>query len=468
MIKVLVVEDDHLVRRGFIAIMPWFKHGMEVVGETVNGAKALEFLSEHEVDLLITDMAMPVMSGIELMQQVKLLYSHIQIVVLTFHQDFELIQEALRLGALDYIIKVELEYEQMDNVLQRIVDRIHSIPPTDSSDQHRNGIKRTKIEVDSIFTIASLSMHPNKLLIDKFSKEEDFILSKLDDKHWWIEGKGEQDSTIITKRLLDYISPYPDWVLVRCDGAHGLEKEGVKQALRGYLEISLFYMYRNGIRLYKHNVDLLKEQNEISKQKLYELGDRWSSVDWMIDPIVFVSLLDEMAELQLPVARLESIFYMAVSSWRRLLSINLFDGVDYNHYYCWEDWVLWLTYIRKQVYNNQHHLPYSEEIVLCVRKACAYIQHELQSELHLADVAKEVGISRSYFSRCFRDIVGKTFNYYVRDLRIDRAKMMLKQTNKSIGWIASESGYPNEKYFCKVFGDLTGMQPREFRIKGGG
>src|SRR5690349_234280 len=107
MIKVLVVDDDHLVRRGFISMMPWGKYGLEVVGEAGNGRKALEFLAEQNVDLLITDLAMPVMSGIELMKQVKQTKRDIHMVVLTFHQDFELIQEALRLGALDYITKVE-------------------------------------------------------------------------------------------------------------------------------------------------------------------------------------------------------------------------------------------------------------------------------------------------------------------------------------------------------------------------
>lgn len=124
MIKVLVVDDDHLVRKGFILMMPWAEHGLEVVGEAGNGRKALEFMDSHEVDLLITDLAMPVMSGIDLMRNVKRRYPNVHMVVLTFHQDFELIQEALRLGAIDYITKVELEHEKMDQVLQRIVHKI--------------------------------------------------------------------------------------------------------------------------------------------------------------------------------------------------------------------------------------------------------------------------------------------------------------------------------------------------------
>jgi two-component system, response regulator YesN len=61
-IRVLIVDDDKLARKGLISIMPWSDHGMVVVGEAANGAKALEFLEQHEVDLMFVDLSMPVMS----------------------------------------------------------------------------------------------------------------------------------------------------------------------------------------------------------------------------------------------------------------------------------------------------------------------------------------------------------------------------------------------------------------------
>ncbi|MCS7462102.1 response regulator [Paenibacillus doosanensis] len=255
MMKVLVVDDDHLVRKGFIFMMPWNDYGLEVVGEAGNGRKALEFLEHTQVDLLITDLAMPVMSGLDLMRAVKERYRDVAMVVLTFHQDFEFIQEALRLGALDYITKVELEHEHMGEVLKRIVGKMKELAPA----------------------------------------------------------------------------------------ADRLELPGA-----------------------------LKEDGE-------EEG------------------------------------------------------------------------------------PYSAEVKACVTKAVQIIHEELQEELHLPDVARRVNMSRSYFSRCFRDIVGKTFNDYIREMRVNRAKELLARTEKTIGWIATQSGYPNEKYFGKVFRDIAGVLPSEFR-----
>lgn len=75
MIKVLIVDDDKLVRKGISSAMPWNEFNMEVVGEASNGAKALDFLETQPVDLMLTDLAMPVMSGIELMRTARQLLS---------------------------------------------------------------------------------------------------------------------------------------------------------------------------------------------------------------------------------------------------------------------------------------------------------------------------------------------------------------------------------------------------------
>lgn len=257
MYKVLVVDDDHLVRKGFIGMMPWKKYGFEVAGEAGSGKKALELLTRERMDVLITDLAMPLMSGIELFREVKKLYPHMHTVVLTFHQDFELIQESLRLGAIDYITKTELEHEQMDEVLARIRTRIDEKSPRNAP------------------------------------------------------GAG----------LPSNIPP---------ESAAGAD---------------------------------------------------------------------------------------------------------------------------------------SDELLISVRKALDFMNSKFDHELTLSLVAKEANMSRSYFARCIKEFTGKTFQEHLREIRISYARTMLEQTRKPIYWIAAKSGYPNEKYFCKVFKAVTGMLPSEYRKK---
>jgi two-component system response regulator YesN len=96
-------------------------------------------------------------------------------------------------------------------------------------------------------------------------------------------------------------------------------------------------------------------------------------------------------------------------------------------------------------------------------RAVDYINENLSVDLKLTEVAEEVHISRSYFSECFKNIVGKTFNEYLRDERIEFSKSLLYHTNEPIYKIAEKCGYPDEKYFSKVFRKKVGMLPSEIR-----
>ena len=86
--KVLVVEDDKLARKGLISIMDWGKYGFEVVGDVQNGRKALEFLKDNEVDIVFTDIDMPEIDGIELMKRCKKEYPEVKFVVFSMYEDF--------------------------------------------------------------------------------------------------------------------------------------------------------------------------------------------------------------------------------------------------------------------------------------------------------------------------------------------------------------------------------------------
>ena len=93
MIKVYVVDDEKLVRRGIIGLIDWERYGMEVVGDTGSSEEALDFLRRQETDILFSDLEMPGLSGIAFLQEVKKIRPGIQIVVLTMHQEFELIRK---------------------------------------------------------------------------------------------------------------------------------------------------------------------------------------------------------------------------------------------------------------------------------------------------------------------------------------------------------------------------------------
>lgn len=124
MIHTIIVDDEIYARKGLISVLPWEKVGFKIVGEASSGEKALEFLKSNRVDVVFTDLTMPGMSGFEFMKELQSEYPEMKAVVLTCHQDFGFIQEAMRLGAIDYIVKTQLEKEKLEEVLERISTRI--------------------------------------------------------------------------------------------------------------------------------------------------------------------------------------------------------------------------------------------------------------------------------------------------------------------------------------------------------
>jgi len=124
MIRALIVDDESLVRKGLRLTVPWRDYGIEIVGEAATGERALEFMRERPVELLLTDITMPGMSGLELTKRLKGEYPAVKVVILTCHQDFDYAQEALRLGAIDYIVKTQFENMNLEAAMERIRDAV--------------------------------------------------------------------------------------------------------------------------------------------------------------------------------------------------------------------------------------------------------------------------------------------------------------------------------------------------------
>ena len=108
--NVMIVIDN--ARKGLIAIMDWEKYGFKVAGDVQNGRKALEFLRTHPVDIVFTDIDMPEIDGLELMQMCKEEFPDIKFVIFSVYENFSYAQTAIRMGALDYISKISFSPEE--------------------------------------------------------------------------------------------------------------------------------------------------------------------------------------------------------------------------------------------------------------------------------------------------------------------------------------------------------------------
>lgn len=105
MIKVLVVEDEEMIRKGIILTVDWAALDCVVVGEATNGIEALEAVNRYNPSLIITDLKMPQMDGIEFLQALRNMGNNAFVIILTAYDTFSYAQSALRLGAVDYLLK---------------------------------------------------------------------------------------------------------------------------------------------------------------------------------------------------------------------------------------------------------------------------------------------------------------------------------------------------------------------------
>jgi two-component system response regulator YesN len=463
MMNVLVVDDDKLVRKGLISAMPWHDFDLHVIGEAKNGEKALEFLAAAEVDLLLTDLAMPIMSGLELMRIVRKKYPHIFIVVLTLHQDFEYIQEALRLGAIDYIAKVQLEEENFEEVLGRICGRIAEEKAKLEAQEKERGNEALRLDTGYAM-IAALSKDKERersiapIPVSQVLERE--IMPHL---RLWLP-VNEQDNAVVGKELAE-AAERTELCLLELSGLEGQAIPKVERLLIAYNAYGFFYDYREDIKVYSLSVHHIKElPPEVDKEALLSVREKGLSLEWVHKPALYEQLVEQLYELQMPTAQLVSELNQWIVEWNRIYqpaaSSSLEPPILAD---AWVQIEAWLRRTRQLLLEALGRPLYSTEVQDCIVKAVQLIHSGLAERLNVINICQQVNMSRSYFSQCFRDIMGATFNDYVRQLRVDKAKEYLTKTNKTIFWIAEHTGYADEKYFSRIFRKHTGLLPSEFR-----
>ena len=134
---VLLVEDDYSVREYLKQAIAWEENGYCVLGEADNGAEALELVRKELPDIMITDIQMPQMNGVELIHKISEEGYPTKSVVLSFYDDFEYVRDAMKYGAVDYVLKHQLSEENILNILNDIPElekseNVHTIKEENS------------------------------------------------------------------------------------------------------------------------------------------------------------------------------------------------------------------------------------------------------------------------------------------------------------------------------------------------
>lgn len=127
MYKVLLADDESLIKIGLMALIDWEDHGFEIAFTAESGEEAIAYLKNHQIDLLITDILMGEMSGLELIQEAKEFQPHLKSIVLTGYQEFGFIKQGLLLGIENYLVK-PVDEEELLTTIQSVGRKLNAEP----------------------------------------------------------------------------------------------------------------------------------------------------------------------------------------------------------------------------------------------------------------------------------------------------------------------------------------------------
>lgn len=161
MLKILIVDDELLVRIGLKSTLDWEKHDFTLVGEAKNGKEAFELFHKYQPDILLTDISMPGITGLDLIRELNNENPQLQSIILTHYEDFSYAQEAVSLGVLDYILKSNLTSQSLLQVLekarQKILSHDSSAGITSSFSEKKADFKLQKLDLEDLFSIPELT-----------------------------------------------------------------------------------------------------------------------------------------------------------------------------------------------------------------------------------------------------------------------------------------------------------------------
>lgn len=461
MIRVIIVEDDKLTRLGIISSVPWDEYHMKIVLDTGNPQKALEYLDSNQADLLLTDISMPIMSGIELIRHAKKRAPKLQFAVLTMHQNFDYIQEALRLGALDYICKSQLDQDEVKDIILQIKERYHSVlhTPTSSDRLSRFGACYVLVHLGSgssplekIFAarpVMSVQLHEYARLyyMDsvRITESEIYVREQLESA---LTSNIPSDTMII--KLADADNFTDDTLL----SLPWLQKD------------NLFYTFRQGYFCLKVS-SLIGENMVTSYENYTNYKTDFLSLKWIFSHTLFENIMDGLCRDHIPYPKLVSLFFKTEIEMNQCYGFLIPQKP-----FILPDVFLSFSHARDWFGNAADKIcaaieshSYSPYVIECLSQAILIMQTEYDKPLFSDEIAKRVHLSRSYFCQLFKKLTKQSFNHFLRDIRLAKARELLAKTSLSIQEIAEKTGYPDEKYFSHLFHIETGRTPSIYRLE---
>lgn len=496
--KILVVEDEVKIRKGIAGLID--RHtGHTVVGEAKNGVEGYELALKYQPDVVITDIRMPEMDGLEMMRRLQERGGPWHFVILSGYSEFEYAKQALRCGAEDYLLK-PLAPEDVTRILASIQEKI------EAESRKTRGMPEKKLRdyliendlgsaeelaaacgcsKDGAFRLLCAyagdagqadrdvcldrfqklkQMFPEQNLYYFFTESTREFICFLEDENW------EQIQGELERKLLGRKLSGRTWVWVS-GRAEGLtELKAVYEDLKtcyGYGMVLGYdgFLSRERVEAFVPDLWQYPKVQESRLQKAFYKEDR-EEFKKAAD-----QFLEELSQARiLPGQIRESCMKMVnfLTGMAQEHNRGIYEQLQNLHVVrqigaavtFWE-----LTDIFFEVVNAfLQHMGQCEDISnYTIKRTIDYIRMHYRESISLEGVAATLDITPEYLSTLFNREMGENFTAFLKKFRISHAKRLLKGTDKKIYEIARDVGYADPKYFNRVFKEEEGVSPGDYR-----
>lgn len=537
--KVFLVEDEYIVREGIKNNIDWEKNGYDFCGEASDGELAFPMISEKRPDIVITDIRMPFMDGIELSRMIKEEYPEIKIIILSGHEEFEYAKAAIQIGVEEYLLK-PINGDELLQVVNRVAQKIKEENESRETLQEGEGDENFEYAKRQLLSSliddnASLSdameqgkkIHLNlmaqcynimMLKLQRKNKEQGFsqrilelyktmedTLKEQDGQSIMFDrapegkvilfmGSGEEEilrnMDVFAGQFREILPEYED---VTYFGSVGVPVMRLRELGESYEAASHGFSYR-----------FLTEPNQIvDNHTVFDQTRNEKKFSCSIGSVDIQNLDKQKIESFLKGGEMDEIHffveeYMKNTGDAGKNSMIFRQYIVMDMFFAASHFLTQITDGREQLGEPFESPEQMQKIVSDLEATVVYIKELFtkvmqvrdaqttehnsdvvenakkyisenyhDEELTLNTVAHEVNVSPNHLSAMFSQKTGQTFVKYLTDVRMHRAKELLKCTSKRSNEICEEVGYRDPHYFSHLFKKNVGCSPIQYRERGG-
>lgn len=510
MYKVLIVDDEPLVALGIKASLDWEKTDFVISGEAESGKEALALVPVIQPDIVLTDIKMPDMDGIALLAELQKLYPKVRVIMLSCLNEGEIVRQALKMGAVDYILKLSLKPGKILEILNSVKNEIEEAAAADRKKEYLEGVLKSNHRLVGSYLFQQLVLNELELSELRQTAEEfhvdvgfDSVVLAYLKKPAGMTENGDGVKTLLESVFDEigryYYFEYSVGIVVVMDGGKNPDIREIRDSLRrlmlqkcvplslGISNVSIgfaslrsqafqakeankhaFYYQGSEVYIYQEVGELpdkpYHQSCDILPQLIKTLMSGESvNFDQYVKPLMELVLTDPHQPHQacnlfrrFCYELLHSVEYFYNTELEELNGDEYFGNwAEVDNIFELVSWAeAFISQLEEIICNG--YLSHSRSEVV---KARQYVKEHLDQNITLDHVAEYVSLSRSHFSTLFKQEQKESFTHYVNREKMEYAQKLLLTKRLHVYEAAKSVGIDNENYFSKLFKKIIGVSP---------